>query len=217
MPVFLFVADLSKREMYVNAIDEQIRRDYGKLATQKTISFKLISGMQLGTPACEVLMHVFYKRERFYSQASVYIANLINQMATFIDFIAENQHRDIFMEVEVEQHVQFRALHDTCRICAAYIHMDWPIPTLEELYAMDDNEWKDKSVYLHEKTHDYALVRIEPRFPALIRGVVQLVTETEADYWRERDPILVELCASGAIFWGLRQLEARLERRSKTT
>jgi len=81
------------------------------------------------------------------------------------------------MEVEEDDHLQFRALYESCRMASLYLEGDWKIEPLSELYKKDRTEWKDDSVRLHEKTLDYALQKIEKLFPQLARKAVESVTE----------------------------------------
>jgi hypothetical protein len=116
------------------------------------------------------------------------------------------------MEVEAERHLQFRALHESCRIASHYLEHQWTVVSLSDLYAKDRDEWKEEDIYLHEKTLDYALQKIEMLFPALVRKALALVSETQASYWRNKDPVFFRLCSSGELTWTLRQLENKAGR-----
>jgi hypothetical protein len=117
--------------------------------------------------------------------------NLLSHIEAFSDFILEHQNRDIFMEVEEDAHLQFRALYESCRMASLYLERDWALESLKELYAKDRAEWKDEFVWLHEQTLDYALQRIEKIFPSLVRKALTLVTETQGSYWFSKDPVFL--------------------------
>lgn len=78
---------------------------------------------------------------------------------------------------------------------------------MRELYSMDRKEWKDDYVWPHEKTLDYALQKLHVIFPHVVRQALTLVTETQASYWRARDPVFFSLCQSGENLWPLQKLE----------
>jgi len=208
VPVFLFVADLSANNIYFVGVQEAIRPQFEKLDSQDTISFKISDKFDLKTDNGLKVFHWLYARERLHSEFVFHITNLVNQVRVFGDFIGMNQNRDIFMEVEAEQHLQFRALHESCRMAALYLQHEWPVESMPELYRKDRDEWKDDYVYLHEKTLDYALQKIEGLFPALVRKALVLVSETQANYWRNKDPVFFSMCHSGELEWVLKAIEA---------
>jgi hypothetical protein len=119
-----------------------------------------------------------------------------------------NQNRDVFMEVDSERHMLFRALYESCRMTSIYLGRAWTATPLAELYEMDKQEWKDHYVLLHEKTLDQILQEIEKLFPDLVRRAIAQVTEIERGYWLAKDPVFFELCNSGEIEWTLKQIEA---------
>jgi len=207
VPVFLFVADLAADNIYFVNVKEQIRAEFEKLDKQDTMSFKLVDKLDLRSEAGLALLHLMYARERLHEQFSFHITNLINQIAPLVDFIITNQGRDTFLEVEAEQHLQFRGLHESCQMAALYLRHEWPVESLSDLYAKDRNEWNDKSVYLHEETLDYALQKIASLLPALVREALVVVSETEASYWAYKDPVFFSLCSSGELTWTLKRLE----------
>jgi hypothetical protein len=207
VPVFLFVADLTAENIHFVAVQEGIRTQFDKLDSQSTISFALGDKLDLRSEAGLTLLHRFYARERRHEQFSFHITNLINQIDAFADFIRANQNRDIFMGVEAERHLTFRALHESCRMASLYLEHEWTVESLSDLYAKDRDEWKDENYYLHERTLDYALQKIEMLFPALVRKALALVSETQASYWRDKDPVFFSLCSSGELIWTLKQLE----------
>ena len=209
VPVFLFVADLTTKNIHYVAAKEEIRTQFYKLNDQGTISFKLTKSHDFASKTGLELLRRLYARERLYSQFSFHITNLITQVGSFSDFISANQNRDIFMEVDVARHLQFRTLYESCRMASLYLLNEWDVESLEELYKMDRNEWKDDYTYLHEKTLDYALQKLEKLFPDLIRSAVKLVCGLQSEYWRAKDPVFYNLCRSGELDWTLKQFESR--------
>jgi hypothetical protein len=197
VPVFLFVAGLSDGDVYFVDVKEPIRNQFDKLGSQDTIGFRLWEEISLKNNS--KLLPLLCAREKLHEQFSFHIANLISQIDVFADFIGANQNRDSFMEVEPERHLQFRALYESCRMTSLYLNNEWTVPLLDELYRRDQKEWKDDYVYLHEKTLDYALQKIEKLFPALVRRALALVSEKQASYWQDKDPVFFDLCSDGEL------------------
>ncbi len=206
VPVFLFVADLSAKNVYFVAVQEDLRTRFDKLNGPNSISFKLSDRLDLKSKKGLAQLHQFYDRESLHEQFVFHITNLINQVEVFGDFIRTNQNRDVFMDVEADRHLQFRALHEACRMASLYLEQEWTVEPLDKLYARDHEEWKD-DCYLHEKTLDRALQEIEKHFPALVRKAIDLVADIQASYWFEKDPFFFNLCFSGELDWKLKRIE----------
>ena len=212
VPVFLFVADLSAKNVYFVAVQEELRTKFDKLNDQNSISFKLSDRFDLKSERGLARLHRFYNRESLHEQFVFHVTNLINQVEVFGDFIRENQNRDIFLDVEADRHLQFRALHEACRMASVYLEQEWTVEPLDKLYARDREEWKDRYCYLHEKTLDYALQKIEKLFPALVRKAIDLVTDVQASYWQKKDPIFFDLCRGDELDWTLKRIENEARR-----
>lgn len=115
------------------------------------------------------------------------------------------------MEVESDRHLQFRAIYESCRMASIYLDNKWEMDSLEELYLLDRKEWNDDYVYLHEKTLNYSLEKLEIIFPKLVRKALNLVGKTQAYYWQKRDPVFNMLCRNGELLWALKRMEKRIK------
>jgi hypothetical protein len=212
VPVFLLVADLENRRIFFSSVEWEIRAQFDKLGSQESISFRLCSDICFGTKLGSVFFKWFVERERAHHQFIFHISNLLSHVESFSEFIAENQSRDSFMEVETEQHMQFRAIYSSCRMASLYLENKWDIESLNELYEMDRREWNDKYVYLHERTLDYVLKKIEVAFPRLVRRAIEVVCKEQSSYWISRDYVFYLLC--GDLEWTVKRMEKRLASRT---
>ncbi|MCC0809464.1 DUF4365 domain-containing protein [Methylobacterium sp. W2] len=212
VPVVLLVADLQAKKIYFAHVKETIRADYDRLSSKKTITFPLHEELHLASNIGLALFSWFNRRERQIANFTFHVSNLICHIHSFTNYIETNQHRDSFMEVEAERHLQFRSLHQVCTAASIYLNQEFKIDSLADLYKMDDAEWKDQYVWLHEKKLDHSLRQLERVFPKLVRQALTLVTERQASYWRARDPVFATLCQSDEILWPLRKMEERLSR-----
>jgi len=205
VPVFLFVADLTAQDIYYVPAQEGLRAQFGNLDKQDGITFSLHDELRLTSKVGKALLPWFYGRERTHEQFSFHVMNLLSHVDLFRDFISSHQNRDSFMEVEEDAHLQFRALYECCHMASLYLEGDWKMEPLSKLYKKDRAEWKDDSVWLHEQTLDYALQKLETLFPRLVRKAIERVTETQAAYWLDKDPLFFNLCHG--LEWTLRRLE----------
>jgi len=213
VPVFLFVADITNRDIYFAPVEQTIRKNYGKLSSQDTITFPLLKGFSLSDAVGPPVLEWFARRERLHRDFKFHIASLISHAEGFHEFIGMNQGRDSFMEVENDAHLRFRALYQSCQMTAGYLGIEWTIETLNDLYKRDHAQFQDDYVLLHELTLDHALVQIEEIFPKLLRAAVDLIENVEGDYWRAHDRILYSLCSGNALGWLIAKMEDDLARR----
>ena len=207
VPVFLFVADLHANDIFFTPVQEHIRINFQKLDNQKTMTFPLSKELSLTTDRGLARLNNMYIRERLHEQFAFHISNLIQHVDMFADFIRVNQNRDIFLEVDTDRHLQFRALYESCRMASIYLDRDWPVDSLSELYRKDYKEWKDDYTLLHERTLDGTLQVLEKLFPDLARKAIELVTVIQSSYWEDKDPIFFRLCGTGELEWILKRIE----------
>ena len=210
VPVFLFVADLTKKDIYFVSVEQEIRTQYEKFLKQKSISFKLLDKLSLKSVPATKILYWLYIRERLHNEFSFHITNLLSHINIFREFITYNQNRDCFLEVDAEQHLQFRAIYESCKMASLYLENEWKMESLAELYNKDRDEWKDKYTYLHEQTLDYALRRIEKIFPTLVRKALKHVTQKQGSYWLHKDEIFFNVCLNANVEYSLSQFEQAL-------
>jgi hypothetical protein len=207
VPVFLFVADLTSKKIYYVSVEEEIRSQFNNLANQDSISFKLTNEIHIQSKIGSTLFPWFIARERAHPQFVFHITNLLSHIEPFGEFIIYNQNRDSFMEVDSERHLQLRALYESIQMVSWYLNKEWKIESLQELYILDRTQWKDDFIYLHEGTLDYVLRKLESIFPQLVRKSLRLVSDTQAAYWRWRDPVFYRLCSNGELDSSITHLE----------
>ena len=207
VPVFLFVADIAAADIYYVSVEQAIRRNYGKLSNQDSMTFRLMKDFSLGSDLGAPVVEWLARRERLHRDFVFHIAGLVSHAEGFHEFIGMNQGRDSFMEVEADAHLRFRALYQACRMAAEYLGTDWTVDELAALYKRDREQFQDDHCMLHEATLDLALVQIEAIFPTLLRGAVELIGNTEGEYWRTHHPVLHSLCNQNALGWLISRME----------
>ncbi len=210
VPVFLFVADLPEKKIHFVSVKESIRKQYGKLAKQDKITFPLIEEFNISSKIGRIVFQLLVARERAHEHFAFHITNLLSHIAAFADFISANQNRDSFMEVELDAHMQFRALYETCRMASVYLDNEWDLPSLNELYLKDRAQWKDDFALLHESSIDFMLQKLESKFIKLVKRAIEVVSQEQAEYWRGRDPIFQRLCSNGELEWTVKQIQHQL-------
>jgi hypothetical protein len=208
IPVFVFVADLREENIFFSPAKEVLRNRYLDLGKHKSIKLGLIDDFNLKSKGARALLHWFYSRERQYNSFAFHLSNLLSQVQIFAEFIEEHTNRDQFLEVEAQDHLQFRALYNSCLAVERYLDIHPQLESLESLYRRDKNQWKEDYIYLHESTLDYICQKLQKLFPALVRRALKMVDD-QMGYWLTTHPIFYSLCTSGEIDYALKAIEER--------
>ena len=67
------------------------------------------------------MFYLFSEQEKVHSQFVFHITNLLSNITRFGDFIYFNQNLDCFMGVEIDRHLEFRVLYNTCLNASLYL------------------------------------------------------------------------------------------------
>lgn len=207
VPVFLLIADIAASDVYFLPVKQAIRANYDKLEQQESLTFPLSKTLSLKSANGSDTFRKLYSWEKLHPQFAFHITNLISQIETIGEFILMNQNRDIFAEFETERHLQFRAIYESCQMASSLLGIPWPIVSLQHLYNQDHTAWKDDYIWLHEQTLDHALQKLQTVFPELVRSALKLVTETEAAYWKAKNPVFADLCNDSDLSFALTRFE----------
>lgn len=212
VPVLLLVADLSAGDIYVTNVKPTLRADFEKLQTQGTLTFPLHKPVSLKSEIGPIMVRIYYARERHHARFKAALTTLLSNLTAHADFILYNQMLDCFMEVETARHLEFRSLYIACAQVAQYLGVKWELPKLVDVYFEDHETWKSNYCFLHEQSLDRVLKLLQPIYPKLLRGALDLVTQTERHYWRATNPYFYALCADGELKLSLNQIEMRFTR-----
>src|SRR6202035_5790914 len=107
-----------------------------------------------------------------------------------------------------EDHLQFRALYNSCLEVERYLDIHPRLDTIDSLYRKDQNDWKEKHASLHESTLDYICQKLRIIFPTLVRRALKLIDD-QTGYWLITHPIFYSLCTSGEVEYSLKVIEQR--------
>jgi hypothetical protein len=199
------VADLAVNKVYYVSVEEKIRTDFGKLGSRNRISFPLREERHL--PSYIPLFDWFVYKERQHEHFTVHVANLLSHVDVLMSSIQGHQQSESDTEVDAVRYRQFRSLYETCRSVSFFLHPDCELESLDTLYRLDRDRWKDDRVWLHAEMLDYALQKLEPIFSRAVRQALTLVIKTQASYWHARNPVFFSICQSGEILLRLLELE----------
>lgn len=210
MPVFLFVADVSKDRVHFCPVKTQVRKRYDQFLKQETFSFNLQEPLDLATPLGQGMLEVLYFREKNRDKVEHEMVELITHAENYCDFIEANMGRDPFMEVEDDRRLKLIRLMSCCRLLAAYFDVEWQVMSLTAAYREDRKTWNHNYVdLLHEHTLSKMLAQVVPVYAVLLKTVLKVVREHESGYWMKKQSNFYNQCNNYEFEKTMEQIEER--------
>lgn len=193
VPVFLCVHDQSTNALYYSQVKLEVRRRYNELLTQKTFGFELSKSFNLADTEGHKLFMAFYFMEKAQPHFESALLDLLINRDTFINYIRNNFQRDPFFEVETPELIRFNQLYSNTSSLVFLTGEKWDVPRLDDIYAQDRKDFPKESAFLHEFTQARVLRQLVPHFIKALEIGCHIVTKLEPDYWKAKNPLLVNL------------------------
>lgn len=195
IPVFLVWADLESREVFWAPVKKQVRERYAEYLNdnQETMGFDFHPEFHLGTKQGDHLFVTEYTRERLQDRFLWSLTDLLVHHYEYISFMRKNQHRDCFMEVEIERELLFCHIYQTCQFMARCLGIEWQVVDLRDAYVSDSKEW-NSPFGIHELTLSRTLAELEPIFTNILLRAKDLIVQRESTYWKNCNGVLYKMC-----------------------
>ena len=188
IPTYLFLVDLSTKEMFFLSVKEYILEHYKDYLNPGSFAYEFSHDRD------NFMVDAFLKsfqRNNQYDQFRNELQYFISNLHHHIDFMWEHNNRDCFMQIEQQDMMFFEALHRNIDFLQGYFNTTNRIPSIEDLVK------KGKGVYGedYERTlFEGVLTDLFDVFKAsvleLVDIIVELITVREHDYWlREKNYI----------------------------
>ena len=188
IPTYLFLVDLSTKEMFFLSVKEYILEHYKDYLNPGSFAYEFSHDRD------NFMVDAFLKsfqRNNQYDQFRNELQYFISNLHHHIDFMWEHNNRDCFMQIEQQDMMFFEALHRNIDFLQGYFNTTNRIPSIEDLVK------KGKAVYGedYERTlFEGVLTDLFDVFKAsvleLVDIIVELITVREHYYWlREKNYI----------------------------
>ena len=192
VPVFLFVAETSTKNLYFAPIKHQVRNQYSKYLNQNSLSF-LLSEQYSFTDETGLLNFIMcYIQEKTFRDLTYLSRTLLIHLPKYYEFTGSNQGLDPFLEIESEEELMFihiyLLIYNLCNVLA----IDWDIKWLNEIYEEDKRTWNSSSNYLHNLTMTNVLPQIEKKLSEVLENIKRIVTIHQKEYWAKKEYILYQ-------------------------
>lgn len=197
IPVFLCVADLAEGSVYWVNAKSQIRSNYAKATSQRSISFVLHKSATLGSSGEEDEFLLSYFRERAYDLFHALVTDLVTHAPEYYELIQDHGWQDPFLESAASDTVMAVHLYNTLCFAAAHLDIEWSQLPLKERFEHDTKTWGEASSGLiHERTLGELLHCLHPTLHEVLVRAAEAITVLEGDYWKSTDWLLRTMCAS---------------------
>ncbi len=204
LPVFLLWVDLSERKVYFLPVQSYLRLGYQDyLKAGETMSFLFHRDLSLKPLALINL----YVRDRYYSEFEHNARALFARLGESWKFLYYNLGSDGHMAMDYDKELHFRHLYETTHRMAQHLRIEWPVPSLNELYDMDRESFGEDSSTLHWHSFDQVVEPMLPVFLDVAEAAAALI-DSQTYYWLERDRALLNFC--GNVHHQLRDMRAEL-------
>ena len=181
IPTYLFLVDLSTKEMFFLSVKEYILEHYKDYLKPGSFAYEFSHDRD------NFMVDAFLKsfqRNNQYDQFRNELQYFISNLHHHIDFMWEHNNRDCFMQIEQQDMMFFEALHKNIDFLQGYFNTINRMPSIEDLVK------KGKAVYGedYERTlFEGVLTDLFDVFKTsvleLVDIIVELITVREHNYW----------------------------------
>lgn len=188
IPTYLFLVDLSTKEMFFLSVKEYILEHYKEYLDLGSFAYEFSHDRDIFT--VDAFLKSFQRNnqyDQFRNELQYFISNLHHH----IDFMWEHNNRDCFLQIEQQDMMFFEALHRNIDFLQRYFNTTNRIPSIEDLIK------KGKSIYGDDYEHTLFEGVLTDLFDVLRASVlelvdiiIELITGSEHYYWlREKNYI----------------------------
>lgn len=184
IPTYLFLVDLSTKEMFFVSVKEYIAEHYDEyLASDTSFAYEFYYDSDVFTK--ETFLRSFY-RNNMYNQFRNELQYFISDVHHYICFMREHNNRDCFMQIESVDMVFFEAMHRNISFLQNYFGTTNKLTPIKIL----DEKGRDKYGEAYEQTlFEGILTDLFDEFKKSVLEIVdkikELVVNKERYFWLE--------------------------------
>ena len=190
VPVFLFVAETSTKNLYFAPIKHQVRNQYSKYLKQGSLSFSLSEEHSFADETGLLNFIICYIQEKTFRDLTDLSRTLLIHLPQYYEFILSQQDLDPFLEVEPEEELMFvhiyLTIHNLCNLLA----IDWDIIWLDKICENDKKTWSCSFSCLYNLTMTEILPLVEKKLAEVLGRIKTIMTVYQKEYWEKKEYIL---------------------------
>lgn len=181
IPTYLFLVDLSTREMFFVPVKEYIAEHYEEYMEHDTFAYEFYSNSNFFT--VDAFLRSF-RRNNLYDQFRNELQYFISNMYHYVDFMRRHNNLDFFLQIEQEEMMFFEAMHRNISFLQNYFETINKLTPLELLDKIGRTKYGDA----YEQTlFEGILTDFYDEFKTSVMEVFdkvkELVTKKEGYFW----------------------------------
>lgn len=181
IPTYLFLVDLSTKEMFFQSVKEYILEHYKEYTASDTFAYEFYHDSNIFT--VDAFLKSFKRNnqcDQFRNELQYFISNL----RQYIDFMWGHNNRDCFLQIEQEDMMFFEAMHRNISFLQSYFEAARRLPSIEELAKKGIERYgKDYEQTLFEGVLTELFDELKDTVLELVDRIKELVTVKEYFYW----------------------------------
>jgi hypothetical protein len=183
VPVFIFLADIERQELFLLSVDHYIKRNFSEFVKQEKFNYRINKTAKFegvdGVFTFKFLFYYEYYRQQFENELLFFLSALQH----FRDFQEEHDHLDYHLGLEDHDLIFFESMHRNYSFLCSYLPIDNPIPSLRELKKKSKEKFGDKHLYeLYEHDMTEWMEEFRKLTIAIIKELKSFL-EGELGYW----------------------------------
>ncbi len=182
VPVFIFVADIKRKEIFCKSVDQTIKSNFNEFLKQKTFHYKFEKKELFDGEKSISNFKVAYNYEKYRNQFENELLFFISNLENFQNFQRDHWNRDYHLGVEDTDLIYFEAMHRNFDFLSDYLNVTNPIPNLNELKRESSKKFKQDFYELYEQDLSEWMESFEKLMIKLIKEAKQFI-EDESEYW----------------------------------
>lgn len=169
VPVFIFLVDLAKKEVYFLPVKHHIRQHFDEYIKQSTFSYTFSKDLLFeGKAGASLFLQKYYQeyhRNRFESEFLFFLSNLEKTK----EFLQEHSYRDYHLGLEETDQIFFEAIHRNFLFLAYYLGVQHDIPLMDQIKENSRNKFGNE---YHYELYEHDLIELSKDFEALLVGII---------------------------------------------
>lgn len=182
VPVFIFVVDISNKQVFFVPVKNYIRNHYNQYVQEKLSSFRVNKYFQFkGNEGLTKFILCYYQelhRKEFERNLLTFVVNY----RLYINFISENIGNDCFMGIEDEGYLFVKHFYNNLNFICNYLNIDWGIELFEYYEKLGKKCFGD-SYELYEAQMEEIVMKLKEKLLPVINRLKKIVIDSEEEYW----------------------------------
>jgi len=191
VPTIFINIDISEQIAYFSNIKRYIRSNYSTFSSEKLTSIKIPKTHTLDKESAGLILQVLYlienDRENFENRISNYVVTLSDT----VEFLSSHYCRDCFLPLDEDENheMKFYNAYRDIKYLADRFSIKWEIKNVSEMIE-EGQKMFGNTYLLYEKQIAEFVEQIVPVVKELTAKLVERITISESDYWKNTNYIL---------------------------